>query len=167
VKADDVPPPAELTAHVRTATDGAIRWLDRALNADPGDVDTWDQASFYARMMLMRGLERGELIGWALDRERAETRDPDRATMTRSGVAYWGEARDGLDVALRTLRRLADSSPTVARADVVQAREGIAQARDWLEDLAQGLARTEGRSVDVVELPPPRSHDLDLDLEAG
>jgi hypothetical protein len=71
VKADDVPPPAELTAHVRTAADGAIRCLDRALNAEPGDVDTWDQASFYARMMLMRGLERGELIGWALDRERA------------------------------------------------------------------------------------------------
>lgn len=167
MKADDVPPPAELTAHVRTATDGALRWLDRALNADAGDVDTWDQASFYARMMLMRGLERGELMGWALDRERAETRDPDRAVMTRSGTAYWGEARDGLDGALRTLRRLADSSPTVARADVVAARDQIQQSRDWLEELAQGLARTEVRSIEVVELPAADSREHELDLEAG
>lgn len=167
MKADDVPLPAELTAHVRTATDGALRWLDRALNADAGDVDTWDQAQFYARMMLMRGLERGELIGWALDRERAETRDRERATMTRSGTAYWGEARDGLDGALRSLRRLADSSPTVARADVVAARDQIRQSRDWLEALAQGLARTELRAVEIVELPSTDVRPHELDLEAG
>ena len=167
MKADDVPPPAELTAHVRTATDGALRWLDRALTADAGDVDTWDQAQFYARMMLMRGLERGELIGWALDRERAETRDVDRAVMTRSGSAYWGEAQEGLDRALQSLRRLADSSPTVARAEVIAARDQIRQSRDWLEDLAVGLARTEVRSVEVVELPQLGSREHELDLEAG
>jgi hypothetical protein len=87
--------------------------------------------------------------------------------MTRSGTAYWGEARDGLDGALRTLRRLADSSPTVARADVSLARVRVSQSRDWLEELAQGLARTELRRVEVVELPPPQSREHELDLEAG
>jgi choline dehydrogenase-like flavoprotein len=166
MKQDDVPPPALLTAHVRTATDGAIRWLDRALSADPGDLDAWDHASFYARMILMRGLERGELLAWSLGREGASTADPERRMATRAGTAYWGEAREGLDGGLRTLRRLAGEPPTFARADVQAVREQLVDANQWLDSLAERLAAT---APQVIELEPPertRTVASDLELEA-
>lgn len=165
MKADDVPGPAQLTAHVRTAADAAIRWLDRALNSDPADLDEWDQLGFNARMILMRGLERGELIGFALDREAAQGAEPDRRLVLRTGLAYWGEARQDLDGALRDLRRMAGESPTLSRAVVMSARERIADASSWLEQLADGLARTE--VLDRQQEPRAPSVDDGLDLEVG
>jgi hypothetical protein len=166
MKKEDVPPPALLSAHVRTATDGAIRWLDRALSADPGDLDAWDHASFYARMILMRGLERGELLAWSLGEEGRTTSSPERRMATRAGTAYWGEARDGLDAGLQTLRRLAGEPPTFARRDVQAVRDQLVDANQWLNNLAGRLAST---APQVVELEPPeraRTAESALELEA-
>jgi hypothetical protein len=167
MKADDVPPPAVIAAHVRTAVDGAVRWLDRALSAEGGDINGWDHSCFYARLILMRGLERGELLGWSLDRERATTADPTRVEATRACSSYWGEAREGLDGALKQLRRLADASPTLARPEVLAAREQITQSSEWLTSIAEGLARTGSRTVDLDDRPPQRERAFGFDLEAG
>jgi choline dehydrogenase-like flavoprotein len=166
MRKEDIPPPAQLTAHVRTATDGAIRWIDRALSADPHDLDGWDQASFYARMILMRGLERGELLAWSLGREGEVTADPERRMAMRAGAAYWDEARDGLDGGLRTLRRLAGEPPTLARTEVQAVRDQLLDANDWLNTLAERLAAT---APQVSELEPKeriRTVEPELDLEA-
>lgn len=164
---DDVPPPAVLTAHVRTATDGAIRWLDRALSAEPGDLDAWDHASFYARMILMRGLERGELLGWSLEREGQTADDPQRRMATRAGASFWAEARDGLDGGLKTLRRLAGQPPSFARSEVQAVRNQLVDANQWLDWLAERLASSVQQ---VVELDPPEKarvaeHELEMEME--
>lgn len=161
----DVPPPAVLTAHVRTAVDVAGRWLDRALRAGPGDLDRWDQSTFYARMTLMRALERGELLGWSLKREGAAATSIERVAVARAGVAYWGEAKDGLDGGLKQLRRLADASPTFARPDLVDVQQRLRDASEWLTALAEGLARTDERVQEPPEvvraLVPEQSLELD------
>ena len=162
-----VPPPAVLTAHVRTAVDVAGRWLERALSADPGDLERWDHGTFYARMMLMRGLERGELLHWSLQREGAAATSVERVAVTRAGAAYWGEAKDGLDRSLKHLRRLADASPTYARQDVTEVRQRLRDAGEWLTALAEGLARTDERALEPRTQVRPSVDEHALELDAS
>lgn len=137
----DVPTAQELNAHVRTAVDGAVRWLDRALVQPHPGAEAWDQAGFYARMLLLRGLERGELLGWVLQRDRLAAAPTDGAQELRQAQAYWQEARPDLHRALEGLRAAADLPPTWAtsREALRDARGQLTQAATWLEHLAVGL----------------------------
>ncbi len=150
VTRDYVPSTGELTAHVRTATDGSVRWLDRALRAPGHDAETWERSTFFARTILMRGLERGELLGWALQRDVLAAEGTERATGLRQATAYWQEARPSLHAAINVLRRAADLSHQLPAAHdaVSHAREQLIESRNWLDDLAQCLATT-NRSVQV------------------
>ncbi len=69
VNKDRVPGAGELTAHIRVATDASVRWLDKAARAGAADRETWEHDTFLARVVLLRGLERGELLGWVLERD--------------------------------------------------------------------------------------------------
>ncbi len=166
VKRDYVPPAAELNAHVRTAVDGSVRWLDRALRQPGGDGEGWDRSTFFARTMLMRGIERGELLGWTLQRDALAAEGTDRAAGLRQATAYWYEARPDLHGALDVLRRAADLAmhePAAGHA-LKEARERLDQARAWLSDLAEGLART-NRSHEIpreVERRPEASYGRDF-----
>ena len=161
-----VPSAGALTAHVRTAVDGSVRWIDRGLRAGPGDVDGWDQANFFSRMMLMRGLERGELLGYVLERDGQAERQPARREALRSGAAYWSEARDQLHEGIALLRGAADLPPATARYQVQEARDRLLQGAEWLVELAEGLARTQ-----VVREPEERDRSretgLSIDLDAS
>jgi hypothetical protein len=156
MKSDYVPSAGELTAHVRTAVDATARWVDRALATPGHDTESWDQRNFYARMILMRGLERGELLGWVLQRDALAAAGTDRDTGLKQAAAYWSEARPDLHEALAGLRRAADIDPgTPAARDAVKlARDQLDQARGWLTDLADGLAVT---NRTVGELAPVRA----------
>jgi hypothetical protein len=160
-----VPGAGALTAHVRTAVDGTLRWLDRGLRSGPGDVDGWDRATFYARMMLMRGLEQGELLGWVLERDAQAERGTERGAALRAGTAYWSEARRDLHDGIAVLRRAADADPTQARQQVLDARDRLRAGADWLLQVAEGL----GRLSPAVEpdaryrVAHERSDALDLD----
>ena len=142
MKRGHVPSAGELTAHVRTGVDGAIRWVDRTLASPVGDPERWDQSSFYARMMLMRSLERGELLGWVLQRDGLAETDGDRAVRLRQVTSYWSEARPSLHQAMLELRRHADLQPysRTARGALNAARDQLDDARGWLTSLADGLA---------------------------
>lgn len=146
MSAEHIPTAAALTAHVRTAVDGSVRWIERGLRVGPGDVDGWDQAGFFGRMMLMRGLERAELLGWVLERDARAERQPERREALRSGVAYWSEARSELHDAIGLLRTAADLPPATARREVEAARERLLRGGEWLIEIAEGLGRTQERS---------------------
>lgn len=147
-----VPSAGELTAHVRTALDASVRWLDRALAGSGVDAEAWDQRNFYARMILMRGLERGELLGWVLERDAQAGKETHRSVGLRQAAAYWQEARPDLHRAINGLRRAADMSPAepAAREAVRTARNELDGARDWLTELAERLAAT-NRTVSAME----------------
>lgn len=166
MKGDYVPTAGELTAHIRTAMDGSVRWLDRALAAPGHDTDAWDQHTFYARMILMRGLERGELLGWVLQRDSLAAAGTDRGAGLRQATAYWAEARPDMHEAIAGLRKAADLDPPAGRAAVRTARAQLDQARGWLTDLAEGLAATSRSVVDldrtVASREPERSYGLDF-----
>lgn len=163
-----VPSAGELTAHVRTGVDGAVRWVDRTLGSPANDPDRWDQSSFYARMMLMRSLERGELLGWVLQRDGLAENDDGRAVQLRQVTSYWSEARPGLHEAMLELRRGADLDPhsRPARDALNAARYQLDEARGWLASLADGLAAN-SLSVrpelerGVEKDPPETSYGLD------
>lgn len=160
VSREHVPGPAELNAHVRTAVDSSLRWLDRALATPGHDQDAWEQRSFYARMILMRGLERGELLGWTLQRDGLATTDEQRSVGLRQAASYWSEARPDLHEGLVKLRKAADipHDDPASRTAVRQAREQIDFSRTWLADLAETLGASQRRSVDLepsVERPAP------------
>ena len=167
VKAGHVPSAGELTAHVRTAVDGTVRWIDRVLATPGGDPEAWDQRAFYARMMLMRGLERGELLGWVLQRDGLAERDTERGVAIRQASAYWAEARPDLHEAIAGMRRASDLPPhsTTARDTLTLARDQLDAARGWLRDLADGLAvDSRDRKVERdLERPAPDT-SLGLDL---
>ena len=158
-----VPSAGELTAHVRTGVDGAVRWLDRTVASPAGDPELWDQSSFYARMMLMRSLERGELLGWALQRDSLAEPDADRGVRVRQITSYWSEARPGLHEALQVLRRAADLDPHTrsARDAMNDARFQLDEARGWLASMADGLA---ANSRTVIE--PDRGREMPRPDEA-
>ncbi len=149
---DDVPSPDQLTAHVRTAVDGSVRWLDRALATQPGQLDEWDHANFFARMMLLRGLERGELLGWALQRDAKAASPGDDATALRRTAAYWQEAQPELHMSMDNMRQAADLPPTwhTARNGVSDAREGLFRASHWMEELAIDLAGIQPRPLPMI-----------------
>jgi hypothetical protein len=150
MSADYVPSAGELTAHVRTAVDATVRWVDRALATPGHDTESWDQRNFYARLILMRGLERGELLGWVLQRDALAAAGTDRDTGLKQAVAYWSEARPDLHDAIAGLRRAADLDPKLpaARDAVKVARDQLDMARGWLADLGDGLAAT-NRAVQI------------------
>jgi hypothetical protein len=150
VSGDYVPSAGELTAHVHTAVDATVRWVDRALATPGHDSETWEQRNFYARLILMRGLERGELLGWVLQRDSLAAEGTDRATGLKQAVSYWSEARPDLHDAIAELRRAADIDPKLpaARDMVKVARDQLDMGRGWLADLADRLAET-NRVVDV------------------
>lgn len=151
---DYVPSAGELTAHVRTAVDATVRWVDRALATPGHDTENWDQRTFYARMILMRGLERGELLGWVLQRDALAASGLPQETGLKQAAAYWSEARPDLHEAIAGMRRAADLDPGLpaTRSAVKLAREQLDQARGWLTDLAEGLAAT-SRAVEVERAP--------------
>jgi hypothetical protein len=152
VSKDRVPGPGELTAHVRTAADASRRWIARSLAVAEGDATGWEHSQFFARTTLMRGVERGELLGWVLQRDGLAETAGERATALRQAAAYWAEARPDLHAALEGLQRAADLSlaDPAARSALQEARDQLDQARGWLTDLAEGLALTD--RVAEVEL---------------
>lgn len=158
----DLPSAQELTAHVRTAVDGAVRWLDRALVQPHPGPDAWDQAGFYARMLMMRGLERGELLGWVLQRDRLAAAPAEAAVHLRQAQAYWQESRPDLHRALEGLRSAADLPPTweTARIAVCEAREQMVGASGWLMHLSKNLGQSRelpevaGRTVEPASFEP-------------
>lgn len=155
-----VPAPGELNAHVRTAVDSSVRWLDRALETPGHDREAWDQHTFYARMILMRGCERGELLGWSLQRDTLAAGDSHRAMALKQATAYWSEARPDMHNALAGLRRAADIplADPAARNAVRAARDQLEHARSWLTDLAEGLAASHRAPTELarnVEQPAP------------
>lgn len=162
-----VPSAGELTAHARTAVDGAVRWTDRALRTGPGDLDAWERDTFYARMILMRGLERGEMLGWVLERDALAAEDLDRNIALQSARSYWAEARDALHQGRELLGRAADLPPATAVPTLGEARAQLYDGGEWLAHVAEGLARS-SRSV-VIDLEArdlavdaDRSHGLDI-----
>jgi hypothetical protein len=157
-----VPGPAELNAHVRTAVDSSLRWLDRALATPGHDQDAWEQRTFYARMILMRGLERGELLGWSLQRDAMASDDNQRVMGLRQAASYWSEARPDLHDGLDKLRKAADipHDDPASRTAVRQARDQIDFTRTWLADLADTLTASQQRAVELgpaLERPAPET----------
>ena len=164
----EVPSGQELNAHVRTAVDGAVRWLDRALVQPHPGPEAWDQAGFYSRMLLLRGLERGELLGWVLQRDRLAAAPADGAQELRQAQAYWQEARPDMHRALEGLRGAADLPPiwATSREALREARTQLTQAATWLEHLAVGLDRQPERVLDRSDehealVTPEQSLDFD------
>ena len=163
-----VPSAGELTAHVRTGVDGAIRWVDRTLASPGGDPELWEQSSFYARMMLMRSLERGELLGWVLQRDALAEQDPTRAERLRQASSYWDDARPSLSRALDELYKSADMDPHTgpSRGIITSSRYRLDVAKGWLAALADGLAvnslsRSAEVEVVVEKEAPETSYGLD------
>lgn len=156
---DRVPGAGELTAHIRVATDASVRWLDKAARAGAADRETWEHDTFLARVVLLRGLERGELLGWVLERDTLAAQGTERAEGLRQAAAYWREARPDLQGALDGLRRAADMAVVdpAARQAVADARRQLDSARDWLSDLAEGLAVTNTPTAAVDLVPTQRS----------
>lgn len=150
VSGDYVPSAGELTAHVRTAVDASIRWIDRTLNTPVKDTETWEQRSFYARIILMRGLERGELLGWVLQRDSLAAEGTDRETGIKTAAEHWHQARPDLHNAMAHLRRSADLDPKYpsGRDPLKVARDDLEMGRNWLANLADTLAVT-NRSVQL------------------
>lgn len=157
VKGDYVPSAGELTAHVRTAVDASVRWADRALATPGHDHESWEQRSFYARVILMRGLERGELLGWVLQRDSLAASGTHKDAGLKQAMAYWSEARPDLHDAIAGMRKVADLDPGLpaARDGLRMARDQLEMARGWLTDLAEGLAVT-NRTVEDVDLSVER-----------
>ena len=168
VKPGYVPSAGELTAHVRTGVDGAIRWVDRTLDSPTASPERWNEGAFYARMMLMRSLERGELLGWVLQRDGLAESADERAVRFRQVTSYWSEARPSLHQAMLELRRDADLQPhtRTARDALNAARDQLADARGWLASLADGLAanslsRNPERALAIEKEAPETSYGLD------
>ena len=85
-----------------------------ALASPAGDPELWDQSSFYARTMLMRSLERGELLGWVLQRDALAEQDPIRAERLRQISSYWDDARPNLSHAFEELYKAGGMDPHTA-----------------------------------------------------
>ncbi len=159
VNKDRVPGAGELTAHIRVAADASARWLDKTARAGATDREDMGARHLSARVVLMRGLERGELLGWVLERDVLAAQGTERAEGLRQAAAYWREARPDLQGALDGLRRAATIVVVdpAARQAIAAARRHLDSARDWLSDLADGLAVVNKPLVEVDLVPTQRS----------
>ncbi|MCU1691885.1 MAG: hypothetical protein JWM64_976 [Frankiales bacterium] len=146
MSAGDLPSSEELLAHVDTALEAAGHWLWRGQQSRPADQEGWENATYFARVLLVRASDRSDQLGYVLQRESLAGQPPEERHALRSAMAYWRESDVDLQQARGLLRDLAESKPDDlgARRLLTEARDLVQAAAGWVDQISKTLDDARG-----------------------
>lgn len=154
---------AEL-AHVEVALKAAWRWTDVGLGASRRDPRDWEDANYFSRVLLTRGLDAMLRLGHQLRVEASDPQSQYAAEQHRQMRSFWSEGADALERAHQGLTSLngASHDDTLVRRAFFDVREALNRGMHRVGELRTLLGPEVAHDLEVTRpnrLSVVRDHD--------